>query len=264
MKLVRFVDPDGQTIVGQPTGPQTARPITGQLFHQWQLADREVTIARTLPPVDPPNIFAIGRNYLAHAQETGSRVPENPLIFSKPTTAIIGHEDTIRLPAPAPDHVDFEAELAIIIARPARNVPESNALEFVLGYTCANDVSARDCQRNDKQWVRAKGFDTFCPLGPCLVTADSLDPDNCAIRSRLNGDRMQDGHTSRMIHPCRKLISYLSHQFTLLPGTIILTGTPEGVGFARQPPVFLKSSDRIEVEIDGIGTLANPVQATPV
>ena len=133
------------------------------------------------------------------------------------------------------------------------------ALDYVLGYTCANDVSARDCQRNDKQWTRAKSFDTFCPLGPWLVTADELDPDRCRIRSRLNGQVMQDANTNAMMFSCRHLLSYLSHQFTLLPGTVILTGTPEGVGMARQPPVFLRPGDRVEVEIDGIGTLSNPV-----
>lgn len=210
-------------------------------------------------PIRPPNIFAIGRNYRAHAEETGSAVPERPLIFMKPTTAVIGHGEPIVLPAEAPDEVDFEAELAIVIGREARRVSEADVLDFVLGYTCANDVSARDCQRRDRQWSRAKGFDTFCPLGPRIAARDELDPDACAIRSRLNGQVMQASNTRNMIHSCRALVSYLSHQFTLLPHTVILTGTPEGVGMARTPAVFLRPGDRVEIEIEGIGVLANGV-----
>lgn len=260
MKIARFVTDDGREVLGRLTGERTAQPLVGELFGELAFASESVPIRRLLPPVAPPNIFAIGRNYRAHIAETGARMPERPLIFQKATTALIGHEDAIVLPGEAPEEVDFEAELAILIGRRARRVSEATALDYVLGYTCANDVSARDCQRNDKQWARAKGFDTFAPLGPWLVTADELDPDRCGIRSRLNGQVMQDASTSAMIHSCRALISYLSAQFTLLPGTVILTGTPEGVGMARTPPVFLKPGDRIEVEVEGIGTLLNPVQ----
>jgi 2-keto-4-pentenoate hydratase/2-oxohepta-3-ene-1,7-dioic acid hydratase in catechol pathway len=238
---------------------QTARPLAGDALDPLSFADETVPIDRLLPPVEPPNIFAIGRNYRAHIAETGARTPGAPLVFLKPTTALLAPGGEIVLPDSAPDEVDFEAELAIVIGRAARNVPERTALEHVLGYTCANDVSARDCQRNDKQWSRGKGFDTFCPLGPWLVTPDELDPDNRGIRSRLNGRIMQESNTRDMIRSCAKLLSYLSHQFTLMPGTVILTGTPEGVGFARRPPVFLKEGDRIEIEIDGIGTLTNTV-----
>lgn len=259
MRLGRFMTTDNRVIVGQLVDDNTAKPLVGELFGALTFADETVAITRFLPPVTPPNIFAIGRNYRAHAAETGSRVPEKPLIFQKATTAVIGHQDEIEIPAAAPDEVDFEAELAIIIGRRARHVPEDQALDYVLGYTCANDVSARDCQRNDKQWARAKGFDTFCPLGPWLVTADEIDPQNVAVRSVLNGAPMQDGNTSAMIHSCRKLISYLSDQFTLLPGTLILTGTPEGVGMAREPAVFLKPGDEITVEVAGIGRLTNRV-----
>jgi 2-keto-4-pentenoate hydratase/2-oxohepta-3-ene-1,7-dioic acid hydratase in catechol pathway len=212
-------------------------------------------------PCWTPTIFAIGRNYRAHVAETGAKLPEAPLVFIKPKTALLSPGEPILLPESAPNEVDFEAELAIVIGRDARRVSPADALDYVGGYTCANDVTARDCQRNDKQWARAKGFDTFCPMGPYLVTPDELDPDHLAIRSRLNGKIMQDSNTSQMIFPCRELISYLSHQFTLEENTVILTGTPEGVGFARQPPVFLRPGDRIEVEIEGIGTLANNVLA---
>lgn len=260
MRLARFVAEDGRVYTGRLSGERAARPLVGELFGELAFADADVMVREFLPPVQPPNIFAIGRNYRAHATETGARLPERPLIFQKPTTALVGHEAPIILPASAPDQVDFEAELAIIIGRAARRVSEAAALDYVLGYTCANDVSARDCQAADKQWTRAKGFDTFAPLGPWLVTADALDPQDCAVRSRLNGQLMQDADTGAMIFPCRRLISYVSHQFTLLPGTVILTGTPEGVGVARRPPVFLRAGDRIEIEIEGIGRLSNPVE----
>jgi 2-keto-4-pentenoate hydratase/2-oxohepta-3-ene-1,7-dioic acid hydratase in catechol pathway len=259
MKLARLLTDDGRQVVGRLHDERTAQPLVGELFGELAFAAQSVPVRGLLPPVDPPNIFAIGRNYRAHAAETGARLPEQPLIFQKATTALLGHGETIRLPPSAPDEVDFEAELAIVIGRRARRVSEAAALDFVLGYACANDVSARDCQRNDKQWTRAKSFDTFCPLGPWLVTAEELDPGRCAIRSRLNGRLMQDGCTRDMVFSCQALVSYLSHQFTLLPGTVILTGTPEGVGMARQPPVFLRDGDQIEVEIEGIGVLSNPV-----
>jgi len=259
MKLARFITADGRHVVGRLAGEQTAHPLVGELFGELAFADQPVQVRELLPPIEPPNIFAIGRNYRAHAAETGSHLPDKPLIFQKATTSLIGPGQTIRLPRSAPDEVDFEAELAIVIGRRARRVSEATALDHVLGYTCANDVSARDCQRNDKQWARAKGFDTFCPLGPWLVTADELNPGACAIRSRLNGRVMQEANTSAMVFSCRALVSYLSQQFTLLPGTVILTGTPEGVGMARQPPVFLRAGDRIEVEIEGLGVLSNPV-----
>ena len=260
MRMVRFVSDDGQTHHGRLVDDGHAAPLLGSPYaDEPQFAAQAVAIQRLLPPVEPPNIFAIGRNYRAHVEETGARLPDKPLIFMKPTTAVLEPGGTILLPEPAPDEVDFEAELAIVIGKTARCVPEERALDYVLGYTCANDISARDCQRNDKQWPRAKGFDTFCPLGPCLVTRDALNPQQVSIRSRLNGELMQESNTDCMIHSCATLISYLSHQFTLLPGTLVLTGTPEGVGFARQPPVFLRPGDRLEVELEGIGTLHNAV-----
>jgi len=211
----------------------------------------------------PSNIIAIGRNYREHAAEMkADDVPAEPLVFLKATSSVIGPEDDIVLPSSAPSEVDYEAELAVIIGRAARNVSERTALEYVFGYTCANDVTARDCQkRRDKQWARGKSFDTFCPLGPVIVTTDELDPMNCPIRMRLNGETMQDGNTADMIFPIAHLIHYLSHQFTLLPGTVILTGTPSGVGFAREPQVFLKPGDAIEVDIAPVGVLRQHVRA---
>ncbi len=259
MRIARFVSSEGQTYTGRLIDEHTAQPLTGNLFGPLSFADETVTVDRLLPPIEPPNILAIGRNYRGHIEETGARTPSEPLVFFKPTTSLLASGGEIVLPESAPDEVDFEAELAMIVGQTARRVPERSALEHVLGYTCANDVSARDCQRNDKQWSRGKGFDTFCPLGPWLVTPDEIDPDNCRLRSRLNDRVMQDANTASMMHSCAKLLSYLSHQFTLPPGTAILTGTPEGVGFTRTPPVFLKEGDRIEIEIEGIGTLSNTV-----
>lgn len=261
MKLVRFEDEQGEIAFGDLVDERTARLATGSIFPQPRFGNETCAVRRLLAPVVPPNIFALGRNYAAHVAETGARMPEQPLIFIKATTSLQDPEGPIRLPASAPNEVDFEAELALVIGRVARNVAPETALDCVLGYTCANDVSARDCQRNDKQWTRAKGFDTFCPLGPWIIGRDALDPDNTAIRSMLNGAVMQDANTNQMIHKCGEIVSYLSQQFTLLPGTVILTGTPAGVGFARDPAVYLQPGDRIEIEIPELGRLGNPVVA---
>jgi 2-keto-4-pentenoate hydratase/2-oxohepta-3-ene-1,7-dioic acid hydratase in catechol pathway len=216
---------------------------------------------RLLPPVVPPNIICIGTNYMGHIQETKAPTPERPLIFIKATSSLTGPEDSILLPRIAPDHVDFEAELAVVIGKAARHVSEREALDYVFGYTCANDVSQRLCQKTlDQQWARAKSFDTFCPLGPWIET-EVADPQTLGIRSRLNGKVMQESNTALLIFNVRKLISYISDAMTLLPGTVLLTGTPDGVGMARDPQVYLRAGDVIEVEIDGIGTLRNPVRA---
>ena len=216
---------------------------------------------KLLAPVCPPNVIALGLNYRKHAVESQMKLPERPLMFLKATTSVIGPNDPIVLPHMAPTEVDYEAELCLVIGKTARNVSEAEALEYVMGYTCGNDVSARDCQirLDGGQWARGKSFDTFCPLGPWIET--DLDPDNVAIGSRLNGQTMQASNTSDLIFNCRQLVSYLSHSLTLLPGTVIMTGTPEGVGFVRQPPVYMQAGDVIEIEIEGIGVLRNPVVA---
>ncbi len=263
MRIVRFLDSDGSVQWGKRVDQESAQPIRGDLFGEHTNTQKPARIARQLAPAAPANIFAIGRNYREHVKEMKvGDAPGEPLIFMKATTSLIGPGDSIVLPHSAPSEVDFEAELAVIIGRAAKNVPEHEALSFVFGYTCANDVTARDCQkRRDKQWTRAKSFDTFCPLGPEIVTADELDPNGLQVRSILNGEVMQDGNTSAMIFPVATLISYLSHQFTLEPGTVLLTGTPSGVGFARDPQVFLKPGDEIIVEVEGIGRLINHVQS---
>jgi 2-keto-4-pentenoate hydratase/2-oxohepta-3-ene-1,7-dioic acid hydratase in catechol pathway len=235
--------------------------MSGDLFEHRALAGQPIPIVRRYAPVDPPNILAIGRNYAEHAEEMkAASVEKEPLVFLKATTSVIGPDDAIVLPRSAPDEVDYEGELAVVIGRRAKDVSEADALRYVLGYTCANDVSARDCQkRRDKQWARGKSFDTFCPLGPVVVTADEVDPASLRIRTILNGQVMQDAPTGSMTFSVPALVSYLSHQFTLLPGTVVLTGTPSGVGAARSPQVFLRPGDEITVEIEGIGVLTNRV-----
>ena len=225
---------------------------TGERF-----SDEEVTL---LAPVEPPNVIAIGLNYREHAEETGAAIPERPVVFLKATSAVIGPGAPIRLPALAPSKVDVEAELAIVIAKAARNIDEDEVDEHVLGYTCGNDVSARDCQLElDVQWARGKSFDSFCPLGPWIET--ELNPEKLGIRSMIDGTPLQESRTSDMIFSCRKLVSFLSRCMTLLPGTVILSGTPPGVGMARHPTVFLEEGNEVSIAIEGIGTLVNPVVA---
>ncbi|HPQ43614.1 MAG TPA: fumarylacetoacetate hydrolase family protein [Syntrophales bacterium] len=264
MKIVRFRSRSGEELYGayNPNMPHEARVIEGDLFGDMEITQRREDIGVLLPPISPPNIIALGLNYGEHAKETGIKNPDIPVMFIKATNSLIGHGATIILPAAGPDEVDYEAELAVIIGKEAKNVSPDAAKKYILGYTCANDVSARDWQihKQKKQWARGKSFDTFCPLGPFLVTKDEIEnPDCLKIRSILNGKVMQDSNTSDMIFDVPAIISNLSSSITLLPGTVILTGTPEGVGFTRQPPVFLKKGDVITVSIEGIGELSNPV-----
>jgi 2-keto-4-pentenoate hydratase/2-oxohepta-3-ene-1,7-dioic acid hydratase in catechol pathway len=217
----------------------------------------ELAAVKLLTPVNPPNIFCLGLNYREHAAETGHPLPDEPLVFLKATTALCGPGDPITLPAQYPHMIDYEAELAIVIGKQATDVTEDEAQEVILGYTAANDVSNRAVQFKDGQWARAKSHDTFCPVGPAIVTG--LDADNLSISCRLDGEVMQASSTSDMIFPVRRIVSHLSRCFTLLPGTLILTGTPGGVGFKRNPPVYLRTGQVVEVEIEGIGILVNPV-----
>lgn len=215
---------------------------------------------RLVAPVDPPDVFAIGLNYKAHADELGWKYPPAPLIFLKATSSVIGPGDDIVIPTMAPDEVDYEGELVLVIGKTCRNVSEEDALNYVFGCACGNDVSARDCQmKHDGQWARGKSFDTFCPIGPWIET--EIDPDNAPISLTINGETMQDSNTNDMIFSCRQLVSYVSQVATLRPGTIIMTGTPQGVGYTRKPPIFLKTGDVVEVTIGGIGTLTNRVRA---
>ena len=262
MKLVR-IQYDGGISYGTLDG-KIVRLVEGDIFGSYTVTDKVCNLAyvKLLAPVTPPNVVAIGLNYSSHAGESGEAPPERPIIFLKATTSVITHNDVIRLPAAAPSEVDYEAELCVVIGKTAKDVAEKDALDYVLGYACGNDVSARDCQlRLDSQWARGKSFDTFCPIGPHIET-DIPDPDNLNICSRVNGVVMQSSNTRNMIFSVRNLISYCSHSMTLLPGTLIMTGTPAGVGFARNPPVFLRDGDTVEIEIESVGTLKNSVAAT--
>ena len=261
MKIVRFEDPQGRIVIGHWIDAGSARRIEGDLFGQFRVTDDVVEIRRLLAPVEPVNLLAIGMNYRLHAIESGKEPPDHPLVFAKVTTCVIGPDAPILLPAEAPDEVDYEAELAVVIGRTARHVSEEDALTYVLGYMSANDVSARDCQRRiDLQWTRAKSFDTFGPLGPWLVIDPEIDPDALQVQARLNGRIVQDSNTRDMIFSVRTLISYLSRQFTLVPGTVILTGTPSGVGMGQNPPCYLRDGDEIVIEVEGLGSLKNPVR----
>jgi 2-keto-4-pentenoate hydratase/2-oxohepta-3-ene-1,7-dioic acid hydratase in catechol pathway len=218
---------------------------------------------RLQPPVPRPGkIVAIGLNYKDHSIESGAASPpKSPIIFAKFTTSIAGPEDAIVIPVGNPN-VDYEAELAVVIGRRGKAIPAEHAFEYVAGYMPLNDVSARVWQFGDKQWVRGKSCDTFCPTGPHLTTRDEIpDPHALAIRARVNGVTMQDSHTSKMIFRVPELIEFTSASITLEPGDIIATGTPEGVGAFRKPPVFLKPGDVVEVEIEALGVLRNPVVA---
>jgi 2-keto-4-pentenoate hydratase/2-oxohepta-3-ene-1,7-dioic acid hydratase in catechol pathway len=212
---------------------------------RWPLAD-----VRLLAPILPSKVIAVGRNYAAHAAEFGNEVPSSPMTFLKPSTSVIGPNATIKLPAES-ERVDFEGELAVVIGQPVKNVPAARAASVILGYTIANDVSARDLQKADGQWGRAKGYDTFCPLGPWIETA--LDPSDLALRTELNGEVKQNSRTSLLIHKIPELVEFVSKVMTLLPGDVILTGTPEGVG-------PMTDGQQVSITIEGIGTLTNTAQ----
>ncbi len=224
--------------------------IEGDLFGQWQKTDTTIPAeaATLLAPVCPPQIIAIGANYRKHCEECNAPIPKAPLVFIKSCNTITGPGTAVMLPKMAPNEVDYEAELAIVIAKQAKHVSQADVDEYILGYTCANDISARDCQiKQDAQWARGKSFDTFLPIGPWIATG--LDGDNLDIKQTLNGEIVQDSNTSDMVFSCRYLVSYLSQCMTLYPGSVILTGTPSGVGFGRDPQVFLTDGDALTVEI---------------
>ena len=262
MRLGRIASPDGVAFVaieGPPEDPKqaVAREIAEHPFgppnftgRQWPLAD-----VRVLAPILATKVVCVGKNYAAHIEEMGGKAGNgtgerpDPVIFMKPNTAIIGPNAAIQLPRDA-DPVHFEGELAAVIGRPCKDVPAARAADVILGYTVANDVTARDQQRKDGQWTRAKGHDTFCPVGPWIVT--DLDPSDLELRTEVNGEVKQHSRTSLMIHGVGEIVEWISSVMTLLPGDLILTGTPEGVG-----PI--EDGDTVSVTIEGIGTLSNPV-----
>jgi 2-keto-4-pentenoate hydratase/2-oxohepta-3-ene-1,7-dioic acid hydratase in catechol pathway len=249
LKLIRFLKND-QPCYGLIEG-EAVYAVEGSIFSKFRQAEKvaPLTEVRLLPPCQPTKILAVGLNYRTHAAEAGYDVPSEPLVFSKPPSSVIGPLEPIVYPTLS-QQVDYEGELAVVIGRRARSVPPEKVHDFILGYTCANDVTARDLQRRDSQWTRAKGFDTFCPLGPYIVT--DLDPAHLAIQTRVNGEIRQSASTADMVSGVAELIAYISQVMTLEPGDVILTGTPSGVG-------PLQPGDVVEVEIEGIGTLRNPV-----
>jgi len=264
MKIIRFVSKEQKILYGAYSldHPELAKIIEGDIFSTFKITSKEAPIKKLLAPISPVNILALGINYKKHGDETAIAYPQQPMLFLKATTSIIGHEGPVILPAAGPDHVDYEAELAIIIGKEAKNVMPEKAMDYIMGYTCANDVSARDWQleKQNGQWARGKSFDTFCPLGPWIVTREEIEnPNDLGIRCIINGQTVQDSRTSNMIFNVRQIISNLSRSLTLLPGTVILTGTPEGVGFTRQPALYLTAGDVVSVEIEKIGTLTNRV-----
>ena len=262
MKLIRHLTPEGPAYAAlQPDG--SVRAIEGDVFGYFRSTERTVKKGELLPPVAPALIIGVGLNYAKHAGEGGRTLPKVPMWFVKLPGSAQAHGEPIRLPRQQTStKVDFEGELAIVLSRTACNVPRERAFDFILGYTCGNDVSARDWQREfgGGQFSHAKSFDTFCPLGPVLTTKDEIpQPNALHIRTLLNGTVMQDSSTTDMIFDVPALIEFLSADKTLPAGTVILTGTPEGVGFARTPPVWLQPGDTISVEIEKIGNLSNPV-----
>jgi 2-keto-4-pentenoate hydratase/2-oxohepta-3-ene-1,7-dioic acid hydratase in catechol pathway len=262
MRLIRHLTPNGPDYAFL-NADGSAREIAGDIFGVFLVTDRIVPLGKTLAPVVPTNILCIGLNYRKHAEEGGRGAPERPVLFIKPTTTLQNPGDPIEIPQKlASTEVDYECELAVVIGKTCKNATRANALDFVLGYTCANDVSARDWQQRfgGGQWCQGKSFDTFCPLGPVLVTPDEIpNPNALRIKTVLNGETLQDWNTNDMIFDVPTLIEFLSASKTLLPGTVILTGTPHGVGFARKPPVFMKAGDTVTIDIERIGALTNPV-----
>lgn len=248
-------DFDGYDAQGRPIPAvgTSAREILAHPFGTPEYSGRVFDLAqcRLLAPILPPKIVAFGRTYAQHAAELGNTVPDEPLCFLKPSTSVIGPGAAIALPAQSRE-VSFEGELAVVIGRPCRDVAAEDVSSVILGYTIANDVTARDLQKTDGQWARAKGFDTFCPLGPWIET--DLDPQGLNIRTEVDGEVKQDGTTSDMVFTIGELIEWISSAMTLLPGDVVLTGTPEGVG-------LLSEGNIVSIEIEGIGTLVNPVSA---
>ncbi len=253
MRWVRYATPEGPQWGWVYQGRVGALRGTPFGDHERQEPTLPLEEVRLLPPVQPSKIVCVGRNYAAHAKEHNAEVPEVPLLFLKPPSAVIGPEEAILLP-PQSQQVEHEAELAVVIGKRGRWVAPEEADEYILGYTVANDVTARDLQRRDGQWTRGKGFDTFCPLGPWIDT--DFDPTDALITCKVNGDLRQMGSTRDMVFSVRQLIAFVSSVMTLEPGDVLLTGTPAGVG-------PLHEGDVVEVSIEGLGTLRNPVRRAP-
>lgn len=264
MRIIRYLAPSGEPRYGCRQADGSTTEVEGDLFGEFRDSGRGAAVGKLLAPVVPTNLLCIGLNYRRHAEEGRQPIPEYPVLFMKSVSAVQNPGDPILLPRRLrSDAVDYECELAVVIGKRGKNIAREEALQYVLGYTCANDVSARDWQMKwgGGQWCRGKTFDTFCPLGPCLVTPDEIpNPNALRIKTVLNGQTMQDWTTADMIFDVPALIAFLSGSTTLLAGTVILTGTPHGVGVARKPPVYLQAGDTVTVAIEGIGELTNPVE----
>ena len=263
MKLISFPGGFGR-VVGDsvvPMGPDLMAYLAGAASHDGRpepLSGLELQV----PVRNPEKIVCVGLNYRDHAEETGQSVPQEPILFAKYRSSLLAPGAPIRLPKVASEHVDYEAELAVVIGKRAGRLSVQDALAHVAGYTCANDVSARDLQMRGGQWLRGKAIDTFLPLGPWLVTADEIaDPQALPIRCLVNGQVMQDSNTREMIFGVAEVVSFISQSITLVPGDIICTGTPAGVGFTRKPPLYLRPGDEVTVSIGGVGDLSNPVES---
>jgi 2-keto-4-pentenoate hydratase/2-oxohepta-3-ene-1,7-dioic acid hydratase in catechol pathway len=268
MRIIRYLDRTGSVRFASEQADGHHLEIRGDLFGSYEVTDIEASVGKLLSPIDPRVMLCIGLNYRRHAEEQGSSLPERPMLFIKSPTSLQNPGDPIVLPRKlASEEVDYEAELAVIIGRQCKNVSQEEALEYVFGYTAANDVSARDWQKKwgGGQFCRGKSFDTFAPLGPAIVTKDEIpDPHTLKIASRVNGELRQDSNTNDLIFNIPTLIEFLSGSSTLLAGTVILTGTPGGVGMAMKPPRYLAPGDLVEIEIETIGILSNPVVAEEV
>ena len=263
MKIIRYQSPAGTIGFAQQHADGTATKLRGALGEKLEPTGEPAEIAKLLAPLEPRALVCIGLNFRQHAAETNAPLPKVPVVFFKNPAAVQNPGDAIELPRwLASGQVDYECELAVVIGRRCKNVSRADALDYVLGYTCGNDVSARDWQKEGggSQWCRGKSFDTFCPLGPVLVTPEEIpNPNALRISTKVNGETLQDCSTADMIFDVPALIEFLSGSTTLLPGTVILTGTPHGVGMARTPPRWLQPGDTVAVEIEKIGVLTNPV-----
>jgi 2-keto-4-pentenoate hydratase/2-oxohepta-3-ene-1,7-dioic acid hydratase in catechol pathway len=263
MRIIRYEDPAGAFRYGSEQSDGKVFELDSDLFGSLQPTGKTAKIKRRLAPIAPANLIGIGLNYRRHAEESGAKIPERPIIFIKLLNSLQNPGDPIEIPSSSQE-VDYECELAVVMGKNCRNVSPERSLEHVFGYTCANDVSARDWQLKwgGGQWCRGKSFDTFCPLGPVLVTADEIpNPNDLKIQTILNNDIVQDWTTSDMIFDVPNLISFLSQDTTLVPGTVILTGTPHGVGMAAKPPRYLRPGDTVSISVEKIGSLTNPVVA---
>jgi 2-keto-4-pentenoate hydratase/2-oxohepta-3-ene-1,7-dioic acid hydratase in catechol pathway len=261
MKIIRYEDPTGAIRYGSEEPDGKVVELAGDRFVSPQSTGKTAKVKRRLAPVAPASLIGIGLNYRRHAEESGAKIPERPIVFIKLPNSLQNPGDPIELPSSSQE-VDYECELAVVIGKSCRNVPPEKSLDYVFGYTCANDVSARDWQLKwgGGQWSRGKSFDTFCPLGPVLVTADEIpNPNDLKIRTILNSEIVQDWNTNDMIFDVPALISFLSQNTTLIPGTVILTGTPHGVGMAAKPPRYLRPGDTVSISLEKIGVLTNPV-----